>query len=1629
MAELLNSQLPDFLWKNIDQKITKKQLLEELKKESHLVEIHVAGYTEDARLSSTDQVALSMAEDRLRENYIQYARYFSKMYPFRTLMSVFSSETIKSGEVNKLPKDIKSLYEKWEGLRKQNKALFEEFFDDRLFIDGEPNPRLSEYDLFYGLDNDPRFEGLKNEALSDLQDFILKRQIGQGIKSEDVFAEIAEDGFKEDAILGDFGILNINPETLDERVIDLRNSVLDAQTTVFAILNPEEFQGDPKSSILPLATKGPVPVGGEGLNIDPPFIDYTAWGKRKVSEDFYDSWDKYKAGPESTRMIVISSPVDVPSDLYNGKSIPVYYSEGHTGDIKNPIVHIRVSDILTQDGKRILVVEEVQSDIHQNASLRIKAESALSLYNKPWAKLTREEKNEARKVFPKYEKVVYGKEYPDLPFKKQSEWINLGLSHAVRIAMDGGYDGITVANSNFQKERYWDSFKDHISGLSITSSQDSNTGYDVIYSVPTDIGPIRKDRIRSFNQQKLNNWIGEDVANLVLYKQEQAQYENDQATLEIPSIIEFINETTQEVLDLQKRIESQEYVDIETLNLFNKYFSETSRRNLSNAIKPDGSIDIPVGISGFVQMYDHQIPNQLRENLTRTLRNSEKKVYRKNKQVVWFGEGATGAMVVSPDDMANLPDIPTFFEETLEQKPLTDEEMLGRQIAEDSGIYEVGDIDPLDLPPEQVSRGRQIVSAANNSSTYFPITPDMTDRKGGESGTDVVAYSMAALGRSGARERKRLFDNTRSRITDWLDSSLAQPLKGLHDREKYLLERGKFLGTIHRVEEFALRLRNDLAPYLDKRNPKKRADSENLRKALVSYMTTSPTDGEASKLEVLEAIDKNVAKSAVRAKDIIEDIGKELVSRGLLRPNTFESNKRSYMPQMYLKHILADPSGRSLSYLQQQKIPIGDVTTRNILGDLTQLAPEFVVGRHIQRSMRDIALMEFFDSISKGKNWALPDDPLMVTWKDPNTGKQMKNSVFWMHKAVEDLENNAKYFQDGDETKAAQMIATAQMMREKYTDVLIKYAKDQELKAILHPDGTLNYSAIEELKIDGMEVLASGQTFKRVPNHPKYGMLAGMAVHSTIYDDVITGVSYTGWGDNSYTKLGKVARKATAIWKGIKVPLNPPTVARNTFSNMILMHLSGVPMHRILPNMAKSIREIIAYKKAVKNKNNMSEQEFAEAMEKSKHYKAMLDRGVSEASFTESELYRFVEDIEEMLNEVTIEDAGILNWLNIKTFRKIMKKSGQWYQNIEVMGKTAIALDMMEHQQSTADEAFLKAQKYLFDYSLVTPFVRGTRTSPIGIPFLTFYYKVAPILLDTAINRPFKFAPYVGMMLGLEAVFKNMFDIDDEEYETVRNLLPDFAKNPGGTFPLPIRDSAGRVQLIDLGYVLPWGAFVNLGNEAIKGIKQLAPGSQKEGINVKDIVSTIGLFGGPLWALSGPVMNTDPFTLQPIMKEGDPLWVGGAKEEIFKGRGRVSDLTLYLANQYMLPGFLNTNYGATKRLVDAVSGQRTSRGGEGNTVTQAALKFIGLNLYSIDPQSASNIVRYAQQELNNANSARSRMLTDSSLSREEKMRRMETFDEEIELQREVLRQLIQSVTPSPNLYKVLLSDEQRERQK
>ncbi len=228
-----------------------------------------------------------------------------------------------------------------------------------------------------------------------------------------------------------------------------------------------------------------------------------------------------------------------------------------------------------------------------------------------------------------------------------------------------------------------------------------------------------------------------------------------------------------------------------------------------------------------------------------------------------------------------------------------------------------------------------------------------------------------------------------------------------------------------------------------------------------------------------------------------------------------------------------------------------------------------------------------------------------------------------------------------------------------------------------------------------------GNQYKRVPKTREYGLLAGRLVRTEIYDDVVSSGAMLNVGDEAYVNLMSKGRKFTAVWKTIKVPLNPPTIARNTFSNAILIHLSGVPFHRVLPRMIEAAREIVAYR------NN--------DFENSKHFAEMLKRGVQQSSFTDQELMQMSDDMLEFLKSVDAKDIGLLGWLKLNTWTRLANKASNIYQGIEVVGKTAIAIDVMERQGGSADDAFLKAQEYLFDYSDVPQVVRGLRQSPLGI--------------------------------------------------------------------------------------------------------------------------------------------------------------------------------------------------------------------------------------------------------------------------------------------------------------------------
>ena len=1120
------------------------------------------------------------------------------------------------------------------------------------------------------------------------------------------------------------------------------------------------------------------------------------------------------------------------------------------------------------------------------------------------------------------------------------------------------------------------------------------------------VGAVKSERFhdpstgnnRRISPLTFEKWIGSDVAPLIEDELNQLNLKG-RAVFSTEDVQSFISEKVKELESLSNEIDSGENVTQENILRLKSAYTDPVR----NSIKNDGSVGLPVGEQAFKSYYDHLIPNSIMNTLTLGLSKTDAKKYKGEKKFLWIKDTDSKLDLVQSGAISE-ENLVNFLREDVQIIDQSDLAGMGRpkipvseELQEDTGISGLG--------IEDIT-----VGGMQNAMRYFPIDPSM-ELGGNYSLKDPQPlWKMAADISSGKDERDNLSNNQTQTMGEWVISNVLNPLKGLPDQPLYKLARGKMLGLIHKTQLVTESIARDLAPYLDESNPKKRADHKELRVALYRYLTTAPADGEADMHQRLKAIDPKVAAAAVRAKNIIEAIGKELVQRGVMAPDVFYANRRSYLPRLYLKHVISNPSGSVADYLQKRDPDLTE-QARDISGEIAELAPEFLVSRAIQRPMRDLAMMEFFDSVSRHDPWVVKDDEILVDWIDESTGKTRKVSAFWMVHQANQIRKVAEYRKHGDRKKFDELNAKADKMLKDAAPIIAKYAKRRGLAPVLGKDGLVDPKKVAEIELDPSDAVKG---YKRVPNNPvKYGMLSGMSVAKPIYDDVITAMSYIGWGDTAYVRLAGVGRKLTAAWKTLKVPLNPPTVFRNMMSNMMLMHLSGVPMRRIVPNMVLSMREAIAYKNG--------------DMEGSKHYRAMMERGVADASFSAAELYTLSSDTERLLKGVSIEDGGFINWLNMKTWKRLSSLGGKFYQSIEVIGKTAVAIEMMEHQGKNADDAFLIANDALFDYSLVHPVVRGWRTSPVGIPFLTFYYKVFPLLAKTALDNPLRFSPYVALMIALPELFKTVYGIDDDEYETVKQLLPDFARDPTATFPLPYRDSKGNIQMIDLGYIVPWGALTSLSLQGVKGVKQIAGVTQIDGIDIGDITRTLGLFGGPAWAAGAGFFNYDTFTGRPIVDRSQPAFVGGAEESILRGRGQIPDALLWVANQYMLPGFLHTNYGAVSRIFDAVNERTRPSGLEGISIEQAILKMIGLNLYSVNPRQLEATLKYYEGEEAKFQTGLNNLLRDRSLSREEILRRRVSWDNALRANRDRMDLIRSSTRLTPNLVGVLKNHEERMR--
>ena len=460
--------------------------------------------------------------------------------------------------------------------------------------------------------------------------------------------------------------------------------------------------------------------------------------------------------------------------------------------------------------------------------------------------------------------------------------------------------------------------------------------------------------------------------------------------------------------------------------------------------------------------------------------------------------------------------------------------------------------------------------------------------------------------------------------------------------------------------------------------------------------------------------------------------------------------------------------------------------------------------------------------------------------------------------------------------------------------------------------------------------------YKKIPDSKYYGNLRGSYVRKEIADDIAlggemadphTGLAKQILGDNG------VVTKGTKLWKMSKVALNPPTQMRNAISNMLLLNLSGIRFRDIPKRLFQA---------------------WDDARKDGVYFQIAKKYGVVNSTFSKQEMIE--------INKQYLKAKAKATGNTVDQIKYIAGSIGDFgsrsYQAIEILGKTAKIIDEMSKGVDEATAA-LNAQKTLFDYSLVPSSIRYLRNAPVGMPFVTFYYKVLPNLLETAIRYPERYVPYVAIPYGMHGLISQYKGVSLNDFEKLKKTLPEYLRDRGNALAMPVKDNQGRWQFLDFSYFLPWSMFTGTIKSAMDG-------------NVQKFFSDSGLFGAPLSQLIAAVrVNKDPFTQREIANKFDPY------------EKQIADWMLYLYRMTM-PTWL-TDIGFAGKLKEVIDKDVNKYGDPKITMTQALGRLVGVNIYPIDPQkSRKENVKFMRNEISAIKSRRTRALKDKNLTYDEK---------------------------------------------
>lgn len=300
---------------------------------------------------------------------------------------------------------------------------------------------------------------------------------------------------------------------------------------------------------------------------------------------------------------------------------------------------------------------------------------------------------------------------------------------------------------------------------------------------------------------------------------------------------------------------------------------------------------------------------------------------------------------------------------------------------------------------------------------------------------------------------------------------------------------------------------------------------------------------------------------------------------------------------------------------------------------------------------------------------------------------------------------------------------------------------------------------------------------------------------------------------------------ANRVWKIAKTAYNPKVIFGNYVSALLTYDLLD----------AKK-RALVTASKEIKNKGSLYDLAKKHAVFQSGFVRT------EKAGFSNEALDAYVNTIRKPADisdnkfiQTGIDLANNAVKAGVKTNTKIL----EFYNFGDDFFRFGVFIDRLEKGFSPIDAA-VDARKYLIDYDINAPVVNVLRD--FTHPFISYPYRVLPILAESATKHPVKFGKWVALGYGLQQA------LDEDETQAV-DLLQPRQKQP--LFGVPGLPSPlvkiGEDKVINASRVVPGGNLFGVPEMGIPMVPQsLQPSFGLAGAVNKSFIKGEDQFGEPL---------------------------------------------------------------------------------------------------------------------------------------------------------------------------------------